>query len=336
MVRRLGINLWWNKLATATAMLIALSGVPNTASAQSDELTLTITAGSSTGTYFRFAEEIAAMLPGASFEIVESAGSVQNLRRLIGYEGQSEQKFYQLALVQADVLEQLRDRAKGNGVLESIVDRIKVVMPLYGEEIHIYADVERDVRTLEEMRAEGLLVNAGSETSGTNLTARWLFEQIGYGDDLDNWQNVAAKLELPNMGPGYDVLFDVSGAPSKLGLSLENPAPVTLVPITNQDDLLAIPNSPYRKAFLTPEQYPWLNRPVETLAVTALLVTFDYDERNPYCDLIEDLTRGIVNGLESRQSPASGSHPKWREVDILNASNRSDIYACSARVLNRL
>lgn len=325
------------KCVTFVAITMASVFAPQTATAQNDPLTLTITAGSRNGTYFRFAEEIAAMLPQASFEIAESEGSVQNLRRLIGYEGQNEGKYYQLALVQADVLEQLRERARGDSVLEGIVDRIKVVMPLYGEEIHVYADVNKDIRSLEEMRSEGLLVNAGSEKSGTNLTARWLFEQLGYSDDVSQWQNIAATLQLPGLGPGYDVLFDVSGAPSKLGLSLTNPSPATLVPITGMDSLLNTPNSPYRLATLTPEQYPWLNRSVDTLAVTALLITFDYDEANPYCDLIEDLTRAIVEGLPTRQSPTSGSHPKWVEVDAANATNnRDDIYACSARVLDRL
>ncbi|WP_299506367.1 TAXI family TRAP transporter solute-binding subunit [uncultured Roseobacter sp.] len=328
-----GRRLMRSVLLVGQALVLA-SATSLAASDQDDELFLTITAGSQNGTYYRFAQEIAEMLPGVRFEIVTSEGSVQNLRRLIGYEGQAEQQFFQLALVQADVLDQLRSRAAGNGVLESIVDRIKVVMPLYGEEIHIYAERNRELNTIEDIITQDVIVNAGGEKSGTNLTARWLFEQLGYADATQDWTNFSTEAGLPAMGAGYDILFDVSGAPSSTGSSIQESQELKLIPITEYGTLLDSQESPYRTAVLTPKQYPWLTRDVPTLAVSALLVTFDYDENNPYCDLIERLTRAIADGLAARQDPTTNSHPKWREVDLVNAGNRRDVYKCAQRALN--
>lgn len=304
------------------------------AEAQDDGLYLTITTGSPGGTYTRFAREIGEMIPDIRLEIVPSEGSVQNLKRLIGYEGHEDQQYFQLALVQADVLDQLRARAAGSDVLETVVDRIKVVMPLYGEEIHVYAESANELESVNDIIGAGLVVNAGGERSGTNLTSRWLFEQMGYATETYNWDNYSVEKGLPAIGAGYDVLFDVSGAPNSLGQSISSEQGLELLPITEYGTLLDGAETPYRKALLTRDQYPWLEADVPTLAVTALLVTFDYDEENPYCDLIARLTQAIKDGLRDRQNPISGSHPKWREVDLVGAGNRSDIYRCSARVLN--
>lgn len=329
------VSLSFSWLRVAAAGALFAFGPSNAVEAQVEELSLTITTGSENGTYTRFAREIAEMLPDVRFNIVPSEGSVQNLKRLIGYEGHEDQQYYQLALVQADVLDQLRERAKGNEVLEAVVERIKVVMPLYGEEIHVFAPRELRLDNISDLRSPEIQsINAGGEQSGTNLTARWLFEKLGRAEETAKFENFSAAKELPQLGLSYDVLFDVSGAPSSLGASIEPGRGVTLLEITDYGSLLESKESPYRRALLTPDHYPWLDRNVRTLAVTALLVTFDYDEQNPYCGLIADLTRAVRDGLEDRQNPISGSHPKWREVDLVGAGNREDAYKCSARVLN--
>ena len=316
------------------AGLTAAAFVP-AAQAQSTNPVLTITTGSATGTYFQFAEEIRKILPpDVQLEVVPSDGSVQNLRRLIGYEGLSENKYYQLAMVQADVLAQLRSRAADNSVLSTIVDRIQVVMPLYSEEIHAFALAKDDLRSLDDVLNAELTINAGEEKSGTNLTAQWLFEQINETETAVDWTNIQDEMGLPELGGSYELLFSVAGAPSQLGRSIEPESGITLVPI-EVPQLYELDNSPYRPATLTPEQYPWLKRDVETMAVDALLVAFAYEEDNPYCGQIEKLTRAIVEGLRVWKDPSNGGHPKWQEVDVNKASNRSDLYVCAERALSR-
>ncbi|WP_270732662.1 TAXI family TRAP transporter solute-binding subunit [Shimia sp. Alg240-R146] len=326
------------KAATCSAATLALAlsvtlGAAPLAQAQEDVPVLTITTGGADGTYYKFAQEIQQMMPSdVPLEIATSEGSVQNLRRLIGYEGPSEQKFYQLAFVQADVLEQLRARAKGDAVLESIVDRIKVVMPLYGEEIHVFTRAKYNIPSIEALMEGDWDVNAGADKSGTNLTARWLYEQMGHAERTLNWGNSEVEPGLPFLGEGgYEVFFSVSGAPSEVGRSIQAGGDVTLLPV-DLPELYSDRESPYRPAILSKLHYPWLDRDVRTMAVTALLVAFDYDVDNPYCTQIEKLTRNIVEGLDLRQSP-NGGHPKWREVDPVSGHNRADSYTCSNAAL---
>ncbi|KGK78468.1 hypothetical protein PM03_14800 [Thalassobacter stenotrophicus] len=301
--------------------------------AQSETPTLRITTGGPTGTYFALANEIMSILPDdVPFEVVPSDGSVHNLRRLLAFEGSDEQEYFQLALVQADVLAQLRDRARDNSVLQGIVDRIKVVMPLYVEEIHAYALKSEDLRSMDEILSKNLRINAGKEKSGTNLTTRWLFEQLVSDDARLDIVNVNPEPGLPILGIAYGVLFDVAGAPNDRGRAITPESDITLVPIDVQA-LYDLPDSPYVRTVITPEQYTWLERDVETMGVQALLVTFDYDERNPYCQQIERMTRAIIDSLPLLKDPATGAHPAWTEVNPLEGSQRGDLYKCSAPVL---
>lgn len=301
--------------------------------AQTDIPTLRITTGGTGGVYFKLANEIAQILPDdVPLEVVVSDGSVHNLRRLLAFEGSDQDEYFQLAIVQADVLAQLRERARGNGVLEPIVERIKVVMPLHIEEIHAYALENEDVRSLEEILDRGLRINARKEKSGTNLTTRWIFEQLGARADLVDIVNVVPSDTLENIGLTYGVLFDVAGAPNDRGRRIEPDQGVTLVPI-DIPSFYEEKDSPYVRSEITREHYTWLTRDIQTMGVQALLVAFDYDERNPFCRQIERMTRAIKQNIDLLKDPATGTDRAWREVDLIKGSQRDDLYACSASVI---
>lgn len=326
------------KGARAAASVLLASFLISPALAQTETPTLRITTGGTSGTYYAIARDIQDIMPSnVPFEVVSSAGSVQNLRRLLAFEGSEDQEYFQLALVQADVLAQLRDRAKGSDVLSDIVNRIRVVMPLYVEEIHAYTKKKHDLRSIDEMltkqiNGQGLIVNAGEDKSGTNLTARWLFEQIA-GDNLQlEILNSDVAEGLPNLDVAYDVLFHVAGAPNDRGRAVQPESDITLVPI-DVPALYDLPDSPYVRTTITRQQYTWLDRDIQTMGVQALLVTFDYDERNPFCQQIERMTRAIVDRLPRLQDPATGANPAWSEVNRLEGSQRGDLYKCSAPVL---
>lgn len=321
-------------MKTAAAVMLCAASFGTMSFAQSETPTLRITTGGPTGTYFSLAQDIANILPSSvPFEVVQSAGSVQNLRRLLAFEGSEEQEYFQLALVQADVLAQLRDRAAGNEVLEPIVNRIKVVMPLYVEEIHAYAFASTELLSFEDILSRpNLSINVGRERSGTNLTARWLIEQVLPDDQDLNLVNGNVSPGLPAMGGSYDVLFDVSGAPNDRGRSIDAERAITLIPI-DVPELYRLPDSPYVRTRITQRNYSWLRRDIDTMGVQALLVTFDYDERNPFCRQIERMTRAILERLPALKNPSTGANPAWAEVNPLEGSQRGDLYRCSAPVL---
>ncbi|WP_299967498.1 TAXI family TRAP transporter solute-binding subunit [uncultured Roseobacter sp.] len=322
------------RVKSAVLSVVCAAAFGTMSVAQSETPTLRITTGGPSGTYYAIARDIQNILPDSiPFEVVQSDGSVHNLRRLLAFEGSEEQEYFQLALVQADVLAQLRDRAEGSDVLQSIVSRIKVVMPLYVEEIHAYTFATTQLLSFEDILSrENLFINAGQEKSGTNLTTRWLIEQV-LPDNRDiQLVNVNVGPGLPAMGGSYDVLFDVSGAPNDRGRSIAKERDITLVPI-DVPELYELPDSPYVRTKITQDHYSWLTRDIETMGVQALLVTFDYDERNPFCQQIERMTRTILERLPALKDPATDANPAWAEVNPLEGSQRADLYRCSAPVL---
>ncbi|MEL6643304.1 MAG: TAXI family TRAP transporter solute-binding subunit [Pseudomonadota bacterium] len=320
--------------ACSLASTVALFCIGSTAAwAQSDIPPLTITTGGPNGTYYAFAEDIKQMLPrNTPFEIVESDGSIENLRRLLGYDIQNQNRHFQLALVQADVLEQLRERSRSNQILSDIVDRIKVVLPLYNEEVHVFTLTDNAATSLADIKERGLTVAAGDERSGHNMTARWLFDlQANVESPLD-WSNGDYDDGLPGLGEDYDVAFYVAGAPSEFAQKIPTDKGVTLMPL----DLPNVPggrDSPYSSAVIERGTYPWLKEDVRTISVRALLVAFDYDEANPYCQQIADMTRRIVETYPSMVQAGVG-HEKWADVDLTTAASRGDLYRCSEPVLN--
>lgn len=330
------------KSAMGLSIVVAASLFGFSASAQGEQPVLTITTGGANGNYYKIAEDMKKILPaGFRLEIETSDGSIQNLKRLIGFQGFDQDKYYQLAIVQGDVLEQLRRRAENDSVLKAIVDRIKVVMMLYGEEVHAFAPkkqlFEKRIQSFDDLINSGLKMAVGEEDSGTNVTARYFFEQSGADVSAMKIINSSGKPGLPSLGRIFGVYFYVSGAPTSIGNSINADQDITLVPI-DLDGLYDDPDSAYAPAKIGPDDYDWLTEEIDTVAVNAFLITFDYDDRNPYCDLIEEMTRHIVDGMPADQAEqeAGDFHPKWLEVkeNLRKTRNRGDLYECAERGLN--
>ncbi len=287
---------------------------------------LTITTGGEKGTYYAFGKQIAeaAAAAGVTIDVETSGGSLENLERLLGYRGASENKFYQLAIVQADVLADLRRHAAENQVLERIVRQVKTVMPLYYEEVHIFARTGESITDMSDLA--NLVTGVGVPGSGTFMTARSLYRLTGLEWNLDLIDKAGGPEGVDALKARViDALFQVAGAPTKLGQEIAPGAALTLLNIT-APSIFDYPDSPFRRATLDGRTYGWLTGTVETAAVGSLLVAYNYEGRN--CELIERVTRAIIQNLPNFK--ASG-HEKWKEVVPEGGLNRSDLYECAAR-----
>ena len=310
------------------ATLMTLWQLATPASAQDSRSQLTITTGSPSGTYYTFARNMQETVQRQlDIRIVESDGSIQNLQRLLGYEGVNEGNFYQLALVQADVLDRLRERAAADPVLSSIVDRVKVVLPLYGEEVHAYTNL--DIRSVTELVEGNYGIGSGNKTSGTFMTASWIYEHFGGQDQTHDFYELSGSNGLAELDLSINVLFQVAGVPSDLGRSIDSGSGINLIPI-EAPSLVDQPNSPYSEAVISRDVYPWLERDIKTISVKALLVAFNYGSENPHCESISTLTRSVLQNLDVLKETG---HRKWREVDLVGAANRPDIHDCASDVL---
>jgi uncharacterized protein len=291
-------------------LFVWLSGLCWTAPLGAESLGLVT--GSKTGTYFQFGQNIAMVAQGADLEILvkESEGSIDNIRRLVSAENAA------LGIVQSDVLGFLSRSADGQ--VRRIAARLRLVFPLYNEEVHLFA--RRSIRRVDDLASQRVVV--GTQGSGNWLTA----------NNLLRLANVtpAERLELPPpegvsavLKGKADAMFYVAGKPVKLFTTIgelqKEPQyahlvqDVHFVPLTHAAMLRE-----YVASSIGPNDYEWLGELVPTVAAKAILIGFDFSARiNPHyqqrCEELAKLGQAIRAHFAELQRTG---HPKWREVDL--------------------
>ena len=128
------------------------------------------------GTYYHFGQDLKRLLKpnGINVTVQASKGAVDNVYAV------SQRPGVQLAIVQSDVLAFVAEQ-QSNPTLARIAQGIRLVFPLYDEDVHVLA--RREHGTLDALA--GKRVAVGREGSGTYLTARQLLAglRVEYDDD---------------------------------------------------------------------------------------------------------------------------------------------------------
>jgi TRAP-type uncharacterized transport system substrate-binding protein len=144
--------------------------------------------------------------------VLPSAGSAENVRRLRYEPG------VKLAIVQSDVYQAYLDVAnRGNREAGEIIRPLRVIMPLYNEEIYFVVRADSKLNFVHEIH--NARVNAGEMGSGTALTTSTLY-RLMFGEALDEERtsflsNENALLKLTDEKT-VDVVAIVAGQPAKL------------------------------------------------------------------------------------------------------------------------
>src|SRR5437762_6566551 len=135
------------------------------------EVDYKIVTASERGTYIQVGRDLARFVaPQAdiSLEVLPSAGSAENVRRLRFEPG------VKFAMVQSDVYQAFLDQAAaGNAEAGNLIRPLRVIMPLYNEEIYFVVRADSDLNYIHEIR--GARINAGELGSGTALTTATLY-----------------------------------------------------------------------------------------------------------------------------------------------------------------
>jgi hypothetical protein len=293
----------------AVAMLFVLLG-------ESAATDMGIVTGSVKGTYFQFGLNLKALVNehGIDLSVANSNGSVENVYAVYNRPNT------QLGIVQADVLAFI-SRSQSNPVLKQIAKKTKMVFPLYNEEVHLLGRSE--LTSFDDLT--GRRVAIGEEGSGTYLTARLLFEvsEVAPREMVP----IGTEQALAELKAGkIDAMFYVAGYPVKL--FKENVAgdnALALLPISNKSILEFYPT-----AKLPPNAYPFQKEEVNTIAVKAVLIAYDF--RTTHCDTIGKFAKLVYDRLDWLKK---NGHPKWSQVD-LNASLKGwDQYDCVQKYLGR-
>lgn len=249
--------------------------------------------GSSYSTYFKFGEQIAEVSKqmGVNILVKVSNGSIANIERLASTENVA------LAIVQTDILSYLRKDS--NPRLRRFAHKLRIVSPLYEEEIHLFS--RKNIKNISDLNGKRVIV--GFEGSNTNLTAENIMEIM----------NVTPKekvYKLPRKGVSLviqdeaDAVFFVSQKPLKLFESLFSSTDediknkLTKVHFVPLDDKKIVQS--YNISYFTKQDYNIIKEKIPTVAVKVALVSFDFSSNlNDYykkrCKQINSISHAIDN-----------------------------------------
>lgn len=300
-------RLWWIALAMAASVLQA-------APALAASIQYKIVTASEKGTYIIIGRDLATYIAAPAdieLEALPSAGSAENVRRLRYEPG------VKFALVQSDVFQAFLDQAAaGNAGAGTLIRPLRVILPLYNEEIYFIVRADSPLNFVHEIK--DAKINTGPIGSGTALTTTTLYKLM-FNETLPESKasllsNEDALLKLIT-DKSVDVVAVVAGQPAKLFTDMK-PEVRQFIKMLKFD-----PNNPagraalktYFPATIRASSYPNLmSEDVQGLAVKAYLVTYDYNLKDTRA-YMQRFARSLCQNFPTLQ--ASG-HPKWKEVEL--------------------
>jgi TRAP transporter TAXI family solute receptor len=273
-----------------------------------------IVTASERGTYIQIGRDLAKLVAPAAdiaLEVLPSAGSAENVHRLRYEAG------VKFALVQSDVYQAfINQGAAGNAEAEAIIRPLRLIMPLYNEEIYFITRADSPLNYVHQI--QDARINVGPLQSGTAMSAttiyRLMFNQSMPGNTTSFLSNEDALVKLVS-DKSLDVVIAVAGQPAKL-LTDMKPEARSLIKLLKID-----PNHPATKAALKTyfpssvhvDSYPnLLTEDVPGFAVRAFLVTYDYTLASTLANLSR-FARSLCQNFEALQAQG---HPKWKEVEL--------------------
>lgn len=273
-----------------------------------------IVTASERGTYIKIGRDLAQFVaPSAQIklDVLPSAGSAENVRRLRYEPG------VKLALVQSDVYQSYLDiAAGGNATARTLIRPLRVVMPLYNEEIYFLVRADSELNYIHEIKTAR--INAGESGSGTALTSSTLY-RLMFGAPLPeaNTSFLANEEALAKLvtDKTVDVVAIVAGQPAKLLVDMkpESRKLVKLLKFDPTHGSSATVLKTYFAANIQAGNYPnLLTADIPGLAVKAFLVTYDFQLKDT-----ERHLRGMARSLcQNFLTLQEKGHPKWREVKM--------------------
>ena len=254
---------------------------------------LRLMSGDEQGTYYQISREIARETDkvGLNLQVLPSAGSWANIIALFNNNTE-------FAIFQMDAYIKAGRNLYQNTALD-IRDEIKVVMPLYHEEIHL---IKTRDSPLDFTTEEKFVVGCGPENSGSCLSAEVIAEFYGkqFTYVHTSYEQALAALKAGEL----DLVVITAGKPLKL-LSKQTGLDLVSLPRTRKAAEF------YLYSTISPEDYPWLDRTVETYGVRSVLATMIQEQEGLASDLVGTVHFTI---LINEDRLKKNGHPKWNEV----------------------
>ncbi len=271
--------------------------------------------GSKKGTYFQFGLNMMEMAKQYGFDlhVYNSRGSVENVYAVY------KRPKTQMGIVQSDVLAFVL-KVKTNATLKRIAKKTKMIFPLYNEEIHLLG--KNGILSFDDLEEKTVAI--GKEGSGSYMTSRLLFEVSGITPKEILPLGTEKALSALKQG-SIDAMFYVAGFPVKLfSENVSSNDGLHLVPIANKSIIEFYP-----LAEIPGNTYAWQPEPVHTVAVKAVLISFDFRRNN--CEYVGEFAGIVYDNLDWLKQ---NGHPKWKSVDLDFPLKGWDQYDCVKKYHN--
>ena len=272
-----------------------------------------IVTASDRGTYSQIGRDLAMFVApdaGIELEVLPSAGSAENVKRLRYEAG------VKFALVQSDVYQAYLDQGQSNAEARELIRPLRLIMPLYNEEIYFIARADSKLEYVHEIK--DAKINVGPLLSGTAMSATTLYRAMFDGPSSEAntsfLTNEEALVKLTG-DKSIDVVVVVAGQPAKLLADMKPEARqlIKLLKFDPQNPASEAALKTYFQATVRQASYPnLLTEDVPGLAVKAYLVTYDYN-LGLTVNLLTRFARSLCTNFDKLQAQG---HPKWREVEL--------------------
>jgi len=260
--------------------------------------TIGLLSGGEKGTYIKIARDIKEITKKEMNIEVKAGGSLKNINKLLT------DKHSQFAMVQYDAL-LYKKYIEG---INNLDDKIKMIFPLYDEEIHIIVRRDSNINSVKDL-------NNKRVNTDEKMTGCWVTSQMIKTMHNLNWNEYHFKPEdaLKKLIKNeLDAFIYTIGKPSPLLKTLPKSSKSVIKLISPEVD------DKYPSAIIPKTTYSWLDEDVKTNAIKAVLITYNYNKNSKkkrvqyYIENIRKLSTIINNNLESLRA---NGHPKWKEID---------------------
>lgn len=308
------------KLVVSTLAALVICGVSHIASAAESIVT-----GPESGTNYKFGQDLQKFVE-PSLNVLPSSGSISNIKAL------SKQAGVSLGIVQADAFQTYLNIMKNDPDPENrqwasdIVSSLRVIMPLYDQEIYYIVRKDDPMRFIHEIENKRIYMDI--EGSGSNLSAKntyvkmfnhapnrvkpFIADGVKGDDDVTKYRKSALwQLNHPNDGPEdrqIDVVVLSGGQPMSILEKLGSDYKLLTVDVTDTHTQKLLEE--YQLGTALKQYYPFLSTDVPVLTVKTYLITAAFKDKKRN-DAVNSIVSSICGNFDKLSQQG---HEKWKHI----------------------